>query len=123
MPHEGFLVSGMLIPLTMPADVPLWMVGLATAFAVMLGKIFWYGNECCEYCIDRKGFSFLYISTSMSGDKVWMSGLSDKMASNPEAVDGFSGATALVIWLHLCLIKPRCRRSCSIKCCRSEFFK
>ena len=32
--HEGFLVSGMLIPLTMPADVPLWMVGLATAFAV-----------------------------------------------------------------------------------------
>ena len=34
--HEGFLVSGMLIPLVMPADVPLWMVGVATAFAVVI---------------------------------------------------------------------------------------
>ena len=95
--HEGFLVSGMLIPLTMPADVPLWMVGLATAFAVIIGKEIFGGTgmNVVNIALTARAFLFFAYPTSMSGDKVWMSGLSDKMASNPEAVDGFSGATAL----------------------------
>ena len=53
--HEGFLVSGMLIPLIMPADVPLWMVAVATAFAVIIGKeVFWRNwNEYRERCLNR----------------------------------------------------------------------
>jgi Na+-transporting NADH:ubiquinone oxidoreductase subunit B len=95
--HEGFLVSGMLIPLTMPADVPLWMVGLATAFAVIIGKEIFGGTgmNVVNIALTARAFLFFAYPTSMSGDKVWMSGLSDKMAANPESVDGFSGATAL----------------------------
>ncbi|MDA7762829.1 NADH:ubiquinone reductase (Na(+)-transporting) subunit B [Crocinitomicaceae bacterium] len=95
--HEGFLVSGMLIPLTMPADVPLWMVGLATAFAVIIGKEIFGGTgmNVVNIALTARAFLFFAYPTSMSGDKVWMSGLGDKMAANPESVDGFSGATAL----------------------------
>jgi len=92
--HEGFLVSGMLIPLTMPADVPLWMVGLATAFAVIIGKEIFGGTgmNVVNIALTARAFLFFAYPTSMSGDKVWMSGLGD---ANAEAVDGFSGATAL----------------------------
>ncbi|MEJ6685782.1 MAG: NADH:ubiquinone reductase (Na(+)-transporting) subunit B [Crocinitomicaceae bacterium] len=95
--HEGFLVSGMLIPLTMPADVPLWMVGLATAFAVIIGKEIFGGTgmNVVNIALTARAFLFFAYPTSMSGDKVWMSGLGDKMATNPEGLDGFSGATAL----------------------------
>jgi len=96
--HEGFLVSGMLIPLTMPADVPLWMVGLATAFAVIIGKEIFGGTgmNVVNIALTARAFLFFAYPTSMSGDKVWMSGLGDKMASNPiPFVDGKSGATAL----------------------------
>ena len=81
----------------MPADVPLWMVGLATAFAVIIGKEIFGGTgmNVVNIALTARAFLFFAYPTSMSGDKVWMSGLSDKMASNPEAVDGFSGATAL----------------------------
>jgi Na+-transporting NADH:ubiquinone oxidoreductase subunit B len=88
--HEGFLVSGMLIPLTMPADVPLWMVGVATAFAVIIGKEIFGGTgmNILNVALTSRAFLFFAYPTSMSGDKVWMAG---KEAS----VDGFSGATAL----------------------------
>ena len=95
--HEGFLVSGMLIPLTMPADVPLWMVGLATAFAVIIGKEIFGGTgmNVVNIALTARAFLFFAYPTSMSGDKVWMSGLGEKMNLNPAELDGFSGATAL----------------------------
>lgn len=101
--HEGFLVSGMLIPLVMPADVPLWMVGVATAFAVIIGKEIFGGTgmNILNIALTARAFLFFAYPTSMSGDKVWMGGLEDKMAmaEKSEAVaqqmDGFSGATAL----------------------------
>lgn len=101
--HEGFLVSGMLIPLIMPADVPLWMVGVATAFAVIIGKEIFGGTgmNILNVALTARAFLFFAYPTSMSGDKVWMSGLGEKqaLAENSEAVaqqlDGFSGATAL----------------------------
>lgn len=95
--HEGFLVSGMLIPLTMPADVPLWMVGLATAFAVIIGKEIFGGTgmNVINIALTARAFLFFAYPTSMSGDKVWMSGLGEKMNTNAADLDGFSGATAL----------------------------
>ena len=88
--HEGFLVSGMLIPLTMPADVPLWMVGIATAFAVLIGKEIFGGTgmNVVNIALTARAFLFFAYPTSMSGDKVWMAG-------EEATVDGFSGATAL----------------------------
>lgn len=88
--HEGFLVSGMLIPLVMPADVPLWMIGVATAFAVIIGKEVFGGTgmNILNVALTARAFLFFAYPTSMSGDKVWMSG-------NEASVDGFTGSTAL----------------------------
>lgn len=88
--HEGFLVSGMLIPLIMPADVPLWMVGVATAFAVVIGKEIFGGTgmNILNVALTARAFLFFAYPTSMSGDKVWMAG-------EEAAVDGFTGSTAL----------------------------
>lgn len=89
--HEGFLVSGMLIPLVMPADVPLWMVAVATIFAVIIGKEIFGGTgmNIVNVALTARAFLFFAYPTSMSGDKVWMAG-----AENT-GVDGFTGSTAL----------------------------
>lgn len=86
--HEGFLVSGMLIPLVMPADVPLWMVGVATAFAVIIGKEIFGGTgmNIVNIALTARAFLFFAYPTSMTGDKVWMAG---------QETNGMSGATAL----------------------------
>lgn len=88
--HEGFLVSGMLIPLVMPADVPLWTVGLATAFAVIIGKEIFGGTgmNVVNVALTARAFLFFAYPTSMSGDTVWMAGDEAK-------VEGFTGSTAL----------------------------
>ena len=88
--HEGYLVSGMLIPLTMPADVPLWMVAVATVFAVVIGKEIFGGTgmNILNVALTARAFLFFAYPTSMSGDKVWMAG-------NEASVDGFTGSTAL----------------------------
>jgi Na+-transporting NADH:ubiquinone oxidoreductase subunit B len=88
--HEGYLVSGILIPLIMPADVPLWMVGVATAFAVIIGKEIFGGTgmNILNIALTARAFLFFAYPTSMSGDKVWMAG-------EEANVDGFSGATPL----------------------------
>ena len=105
--QEGFLVSGMLIPLCMPADVPLWMVAVATVFAVVIGKEVFGGTgmNILNVALTARAFLFFAHPTKMSGNEVWVTGFSDlkgeKYASlvssaNPEGVvDGSSGATAL----------------------------
>ena len=74
--HEGFLVSGMLIPLVMPADVPLWMVAVATIFAVIIGKEVFGGTgmNIVNIALTSRAFLFFAYPTSMTGDKVWMAG-------------------------------------------------
>ncbi len=91
--QEGFLVSGMLIPLIIPADTPLWMVALATVFAVVLAKEVFGGTgmNIVNVALTARAFLFFGYPTMMSGDKVWMSGLMD-VEKTPE---GFSGATPL----------------------------
>lgn len=89
--QEGFLVSGMLIPLIVPVDVPLWMVAVATIFAVVIGKEVFGGTgmNILNVALTARAFLFFAYPTKMSGDKVWID-LADKTP-----IDGFSGATAL----------------------------
>jgi Na+-transporting NADH:ubiquinone oxidoreductase subunit B len=85
--NEGFLVSGMLIPLIMPVGAPLWMVAVSTAFAVIIGKEVFGGtgmNIWNPALIARAFFFFAYPS-KMSGESVWIA----------EKADSFSGATPL----------------------------
>ena len=105
--QEGFLVSGMLIPLCMPADVPLWMVAIATIFAVVIGKEVFGGTgmNILNVALTARAFLFFAHPTKMSGNEVWVTGFSELKgenyaslvsSANPEGVvDGSSGATAL----------------------------
>lgn len=90
--NEGFLVSGMLIPLIMPVDVPLWMVAVATAFAVVIGKEVFGGTGMNIFnpALLARAFVFFAYPSSISGNTVWVAGL----GAQP-AVNGFSGATPL----------------------------
>jgi len=91
--NEGFLVSGFLIPLVVPVDVPLWMVATATAFAVIIGKEVFGGTgmNILNPALTARAFLFFAYPAWMSGDTVWIQGL-----KNGEGIiDGFSGATPL----------------------------
>jgi Na+-transporting NADH:ubiquinone oxidoreductase subunit B len=91
--NEGFLVSGILIPMVMPPDVPLWMLALATAFAVIIGKEVFGGTGMNIFnpALLARAFVFFSYPSHISGDAIWIAGLS----SGAGAVDGFSGATPL----------------------------
>lgn len=92
--NEGYLVTGMLIPLIMPIDIPLWMVGLSAAFAVVIGKEVFGGTgmNILNPALTARVFAFFAYPSYMSGDKVWI----NTTASNGGGVvDGYSGATAL----------------------------
>lgn len=90
--NEGFLVSGMLIPLVLPPTIPLWQVGLATVFAVLLGKEVFGGTGMNIFNVALTARAFLYFAypSQISGD-VWTY-LGDKVA-----IDGFTGSTSLAI--------------------------
>lgn len=87
--NEGYLVSGMLIPLIMPIDVPLWMVAIAVVFAVVIGKEVFGGTgmNLLNPALTARAFLFFAYPTFMSGNKVWV--------SNPDGVDAISGETIL----------------------------
>ncbi|MBW7847645.1 MAG: NADH:ubiquinone reductase (Na(+)-transporting) subunit B [Bacteroidales bacterium] len=89
--NEGYLVSGMLIPLVMPADIPLWMVAIASLFAVIIGKETFGGTGMNVFnpALLARAFIFFAYPAKITGDTVWIGGLSKG------AVDGFSGATPL----------------------------
>ena len=85
--NEGFFVSGMLIPLIVPVNTPLWMVAVAVAFAVIFGKEVFGGTgmNIVNPALLTRAFLFFAYPQSMSGDKVWIA----------EKADAFSGATPL----------------------------
>ena len=92
--NEGFLVSGMLIPLVMPVDIPLWMVAVATIFAVIIGKEVFGGTgmNVLNPALTARAFLFFAYPTKMSGNVVW---INTDVAQGQQVVDGFSGATPL----------------------------
>jgi Na+-transporting NADH:ubiquinone oxidoreductase subunit B len=98
--NEGFLVSGMLIPLVMPVDCPLWMVAVGTAFAVVIAKEVFGGTgmNILNVALTARAFMFFAYPTQMSGNNVWFhTGYSDSLAAaaSPNVIDTYTGATPL----------------------------
>ena len=91
--NEGFLVTGLLIPMIFPVSTPLWMVGLSTAFAVVLGREVFGGTGMNVFnpALLARAFAFFAYTPAMSGEQVWYSDWTMMGAQ----VDGITGATAL----------------------------
>jgi Na+-transporting NADH:ubiquinone oxidoreductase subunit B len=91
--NEGYLVSGLLIPLVLPINTPLWMVALAVAFSVILAKEAFGGTgmNIWNPALVARAFLFFAYPSYMSGDSVWVR----LGADADKVVDGFSGATPL----------------------------
>ena len=87
--NEGYLVSGMLIPLIVPVDVPLWMLALAVAFAVIFGKEVFGGTgmNFLNPALLCRAFLFFSYPSSMSGSQVWI--------ARRCGADAITGATPL----------------------------
>ena len=123
--EEGFLVSGALIPLIMPPDIPIWILCVSVAFAVILGKEAFGGTgmNIWNVALLARVFVFFAYPTSISGDEVWVSGFEklapgmavdygwahnilnglfeslnlDLFNSSAVVADGYSGATPLAL--------------------------
>lgn len=120
--EEGFLVSGALIPLIMPPDIPLWMLAVATAFAVIIAKEAFGGTgmNILNVALTARVFIFFAYPAHISGDLVWvaydyniihqivgleghdlaqlgLSALPNGLGWSDMVVDGFSGATPLAL--------------------------
>ncbi len=95
--QEGFLVTGMLIPLIVPVDTPLWMIALATAFAVIFAKEVFGGTgmNIFNVALVTRAFLFFAYPQSMSGNQVWVRTKETFGLGGGTVVDGFSGATPL----------------------------
>ena len=87
--NEGYLVTGLLIPMIMPVDIPLWMVAISVAFAVLIAKEAFGGTgmNILNPALTARAFAFFAYPTYMSGNKVWV--------SEASSVDGISGETIL----------------------------
>ncbi|MCB9425451.1 MAG: NADH:ubiquinone reductase (Na(+)-transporting) subunit B [Flavobacteriales bacterium] len=97
--EEGYLVTGMLVPLIVPVDIPLWMLAVAVAFGVVLGKEVFGGTgmNIMNPALLIRAFLFFAYPTWMSGDKVWVSGAverANEIAAGVK-VDAISGETIL----------------------------
>ncbi|MBD5184427.1 MAG: NADH:ubiquinone reductase (Na(+)-transporting) subunit B [Bacteroidales bacterium] len=89
--QEGFLVSGILIPMICPVDTPCWMLAVAVAFAVIFAKEVFGGTgyNFLNVALVTRAFLFFSYPSKMSGDNVFVS------LGNQPAIDGYSGATPL----------------------------
>ncbi|MCK5079930.1 MAG: NADH:ubiquinone reductase (Na(+)-transporting) subunit B [Bacteroidales bacterium] len=92
---EGFLVSGILIPLIMPPDVPLWMVAVATIFAVIFGKEVFGGTgmNILNPALTARAFLFFAYPKNMSGDKVWITDQGDAVSGATPLGDALASTT------------------------------
>ena len=87
--EEGYLVTGMLVPLIVPIDIPLWMLVVAVAFGVVIGKEVFGGTgmNILNPALTIRAFLFFAYPTWMSGDKVWVHGAVET-AGQPDAISG-----------------------------------
>ncbi|MBP8301285.1 MAG: NADH:ubiquinone reductase (Na(+)-transporting) subunit B [Planctomycetes bacterium] len=96
---EGYLVSGMLIALIVPASIPLWQLAIGVACAVVLGKEVFGGTGMNIFnpAMLVRAFLFFGFAAQMSGDAVWVAGNQAPAGVPGSLVDGYSGATALAV--------------------------
>ncbi|MGB3774282.1 MAG: NADH:ubiquinone reductase (Na(+)-transporting) subunit B [Leeuwenhoekiella sp.] len=87
--EEGYLVTGMLVPLIVPVDIPLWMLAIAVIFGVIIGKEVFGGTgmNILNPALTIRAFLFFAYPTWMSGDKVWVHNAVD-LAGTPDAISG-----------------------------------
>ena len=87
--EEGYLVTGMLVPLIVPVDIPLWMLSVAVIFGVVIGKEVFGGTgmNILNPALTIRAFLFFAYPTWMSGDKVWVHGATE-LAGTPDAISG-----------------------------------
>ncbi|HLW13980.1 MAG TPA: NADH:ubiquinone reductase (Na(+)-transporting) subunit B [Flavobacteriaceae bacterium] len=87
--EEGYLVTGMLVPLILPVDIPIWMLIIAIIFGVVIGKEVFGGTgmNILNPALTIRAFLFFAYPTWMSGDKVWVHG-AEKLAGTPDAISG-----------------------------------
>ena len=87
--EEGYLVTGMLVPLIVPVDTPLWMLAVAVVFGVVIGKEVFGGTgmNILNPALTIRAFLFFAYPTWMSGDKVWVHQAVDR-AGTPDAISG-----------------------------------
>lgn len=87
--EEGYLVTGMLVPLIVPVDIPLWMLAVAVAFGVIIGKEVFGGTgmNILNPALTIRAFLFFAYPTWISGDKVWVHG-AKALADTPDAISG-----------------------------------
>ena len=96
--QEGFLVTGILIPMIIPVETPLWMIAVATAFAVVFAKEVFGGTgyNVFNVALITRAFLFFSYPAAMSGDSVWVRlGSTFGLGGAGKVVDGFTGATPL----------------------------
>lgn len=97
---EGFLASGLLIPMIVPVNTPIWMIAVATAFSVIFAKEIFGGTGMNIFnpALITRAFLFFAYPKAMSGDEVFVrtgSALCNTPIEGTQVVDGFSGATPL----------------------------
>jgi len=97
--EEGYLVTGMLVPLIVPVDIPLWMLSVAVIFGVVIGKEVFGGTgmNILNPALTIRAFLFFAYPTWMSGDKVWVTGAVERAKDIAEGanLDAISGETIL----------------------------
>jgi len=96
--HEGFLVSGILIPMIVPINCPLWIIAIATAFAVIFAKEVFGGTgmNIFNVALVTRAFLFFSYPSTMSGDKVWVNqNYMDCITGVSGNVDSYTAATPL----------------------------
>ncbi|PQJ31047.1 NADH:ubiquinone reductase (Na(+)-transporting) subunit B [Nonlabens arenilitoris] len=98
--EEGYLVTGMLVPLIVPVDIPLWMLAVAVIFGVVIGKEVFGGTgmNILNPALTIRAFLFFAYPTWMSGDKVWVHGAVERdqmIAAGQSNLDAISGETIL----------------------------
>ena len=93
--HEGFLVSGLIIPMIVPVGTPLWIIALATAFAVIFAKEIYGGTgmNIFNVALVTRAFIFFAYPSVISGDAVWVA--TDSIFGLGADIDGYTAATAL----------------------------
>ena len=96
---EGYLVSGMLIALIVPASIPLWQLAVGIAFAVVLGKEVFGGTGMNIFnpAMMVRAFLFFAFAAQMSGDLIWVAGNQMSGSAPSYVVDGYSAPTALAV--------------------------
>ncbi|WP_369047950.1 NADH:ubiquinone reductase (Na(+)-transporting) subunit B [Tenacibaculum sp. UWU-22] len=100
--EEGYLVTGMLVPLIVPVDIPLWMLAVAVIFGVVIGKEVFGGTgmNILNPALTIRAFLFFAYPTWMSGDKVWVTGAKE-LAGSADAISGETILGSLAQGHHL----------------------